>query len=214
MDGDAQGVLAEEEQGPLHVVGRLAAAGVEVTPGALEDVGAAAHGLPAAFSIRRSTAAIARSLASAWSRRARARRDVDGSRPSRATAYRSAVLRVNCSRLASMSPTARATRTCAKGSSATRCPEEARTRSRAEATYSSYAPSAIPTMAVEIAVVKTAAYGSRYSGSGFAACPGQRSAVTGPKPRVRWPGTKASSTTMSLLPLPRRPTGSQTSSTR
>ena len=52
----------------------------------------------------------------------------------------------------------------------------------------------------------------RYSGPGLTWWPGQAILVTPVKLSARCPGTKASSTTMSLLPVPRSPTVSHTSS--
>ena len=54
--------------------------------------------------------------------------------------------------------------------------------------------------------------GTRYSGPGLTCCPGQAQRVTSVKLSDRCAGTKAPSTTMSLLPVPRSPTVSHTSS--
>ena len=52
----------------------------------------------------------------------------------------------------------------------------------------------------------------RYNGPGLTWWPGQAILVTPVKLSARCPGTKALSTTMSLLPVPRSPTVSHTSS--
>jgi hypothetical protein len=71
----------------------------------------------------------------------------------------------------------------------------------------------MPMTGVVMAYVNTDPYGIRYSGPGLRSWPGQASRVTSLKLSARWAGTKASSTTMSLLPVPRSPTVSHTSST-
>jgi len=54
--------------------------------------------------------------------------------------------------------------------------------------------------------------GMRYNAPAFRRWSGQAILVTSVKDRLRCSGTKAPSTTMSLLPVPRRPTVSHTSS--
>jgi len=54
--------------------------------------------------------------------------------------------------------------------------------------------------------------GSRYSGAGLTCWPGQTQRETSMKLSEWCSGTNTPSTTMSLLPVPRRPTVSQTSS--
>jgi hypothetical protein len=71
----------------------------------------------------------------------------------------------------------------------------------------------MPMIGVVIALEKTDPYGIRYSGPGLRCCPGQTHRVTSVKLSDRYAGTKTPSTTMSLLPVPRSPTVSHTSST-
>ena len=63
----------------------------------------------------------------------------------------------------------------------------------------------MPMIGVVIALENTEPYGSRYSGAGLASWPGQAQRDTSVKLSDRYPGTKASATMMSLLPVPRRP---------
>jgi hypothetical protein len=70
----------------------------------------------------------------------------------------------------------------------------------------------MPMIGVVIEYENSDPYGSRYSGAGLIAWPGQAQRKTSTKLSERCSGTNAPSTTMSLLPVPRSPTVSQTSS--
>jgi len=71
----------------------------------------------------------------------------------------------------------------------------------------------MPMTGAVMAYVNTDPYGIRYNGPALRSWPGQAHRVTSLKLSARCAGTKAPSTTMSLLPVPRSPTVSQTSST-
>ena len=70
----------------------------------------------------------------------------------------------------------------------------------------------MPMIGVVIEYENTEPYGSLYSGAGFSSWPGTTSLDTSTKLSDRCSGTNTSPTTMSLLPVPRSPTVSQTSS--
>lgn len=69
----------------------------------------------------------------------------------------------------------------------------------------------MPMIGAVIVLGCTEPYGSLYSGPGFTSWPGVRHFDVAMKLSARCCGTNTSSTTMSLEPVPRRPTVSQTS---
>ena len=115
-------------------------------------------------------------------------------------------------RAASIACAASAMRACTNASSATRAPPVALTRVRVVCENRSSAPRAAPIAGAAIADEKTQPNGSRKSAAEFTDCPGLFRVNASTKRCVRCSGTKAPSTTMSLLPVPHRPATRQLSS--
>ena len=87
-------------------------------------------------------------------------------------------------------------------------------RFAATSRYTSSAPWAMPMADVETERTKTCPKGSLKSGAVFCACPGLFRRNPSMSLCVRCSGTKASSTTMSLLPVAARPSVNHVSSMR